>query len=99
MVPFYRPTPGVTAASHVCAVVLGVYAENQNDSASEGGEEPAAALETAGVTHGIPVLPSTHNTLHNDTSGRWNGGQASAARDGTVSWFGEYSKAEGERQR
>jgi len=86
---FYGPAPDLDKVPAIKPAVLGVYAERD---ARITGALPALRDALAGteVRHELKVYPGVDHAFHNDTSGRYNEAQATAAWNDTLAWFGKY---------
>ena len=86
---FYGPAPDLDKVPAIKPAVLGVYAERD---ARITGALPALrdALARTEVRHELKVYPGVDHAFHNDTSGRYNEAQATAAWNDTLAWFGKY---------
>lgn len=86
---FYGPDPDLKKVPDIKAAAFGVYAELDQRIT---GAMPALrnALDATRVTHQLKVYPGVDHAFHNDTGGRYNEAQASAAWNDTLSWFGQY---------
>jgi carboxymethylenebutenolidase len=88
-IPFYGPAPAAPDFSGNTAAVLGVYAEldarvNASQATAEG------ALTAAGLEHEIKVYPGVDHAFFNDTGGRYNAEQASAAYADVLAWLARF---------
>jgi carboxymethylenebutenolidase len=86
---FYGPAPDLKKVPAIKAAVFGVYAELDQRIT---GAMPALrdALDATTVPHQLKVYPGVDHAFHNDTGGRYNEAQATAAWNDTLSWFGQY---------
>jgi carboxymethylenebutenolidase len=88
-IPFYGPAPATPDFSGNTAAVLGVYAElDARVNASQATAE--AALTAAGLEHEIKVYPGVDHAFFNDTGGRYNAEQASAAYADVLAWLARF---------
>ena len=86
---FYGPAPDLNKVPAIKAAVFGIYAELDRRIT---GAMPALkdALAANNVTHQLTVYPGVDHAFHNDTSGRYNEAQATAAWNDTLAWFRQY---------
>ena len=86
---FYGPAPDLNKVSAIKAAAFGVYAELDERIT---GAMPALrdALDATTVTHQLTVYPGVGHAFHNDTGERYNGTQATAAWNDTLSWFEQH---------
>ncbi|TAP44034.1 dienelactone hydrolase family protein [Arthrobacter sp. S39] len=86
---FYGPAPDLSKVPAIKAAVFGVYAELDQRIT---GAMPALkdALTASNVTHQLTVYPGVDHAFHNDTSGRYNEAQATAAWNDTLAWFKQH---------
>ena len=86
---FYGPAPDLNKVPAIKAAVFGVYAELDQRIT---GAMPALkdALAASNVTHKLTVYPGVDHAFHNDTSGRYNEVQATAAWNDTLAWFRQH---------
>jgi carboxymethylenebutenolidase len=86
---FYGPAPDLNRVAEIKAAVFGVYAELDQRIT---GAMPALrdALDATTVPHQLTVYPGVDHAFHNDTGGRYNRAQATAAWNDMLSWFGKY---------
>jgi carboxymethylenebutenolidase len=88
-IPFYGPASADVGFSGDRAAVLGIYAEL--DSRVNASRATAtAALEAAGLTHEIKTYPGVDHAFFNDTGGRYDPTQATAAYADVLAWLGRY---------
>ncbi len=88
-IPFYGPAPAAPDFSGNTAAVLGVYAE-LDDRVNASRATADAALTAAGLEHEIKVYPGVDHAFFNDTGGRYNEEQATAAYADVLAWLGQY---------
>jgi carboxymethylenebutenolidase len=86
---FYGPAPDLTKVPAIKAAVFGVYAE-RDQRITGAMPDLLAALEANNVTHQLTVYPGVDHAFHNDTSGRYNEAQATAAWNDTLAWFRQH---------
>ena len=86
---FYGPAPDLNKVPAIKAAVFGVYAELDQRIT---GAMPALndALAASNVTHQLTVYPGVDHAFHNDTGGRYNEAQATAAWNDTLAWFRQH---------
>ncbi|MDR7158707.1 dienelactone hydrolase family protein [Arthrobacter sp. BE255] len=86
---FYGPAPDLNKVPAIKAAVFGVYAELDQRIT---GAMPALkdALAASSVTHQLTVYPGVDHAFHNDTGGRYNEAQATAAWNDTLAWFKQH---------
>ena len=92
--PFYGTIDPAADLSGTKAAVLGVYGElDQRVNATR--DAATAALEKAGLTHGIKTYPGANHAFFNNTPGRPNyePTQAEAAYADVLDWFGTHLKS------
>jgi carboxymethylenebutenolidase len=88
-IPFYGPAPGSPDFSDSRAAVLGVFAERDaRVNATRDGAQ--AALDAAGLPYEIKTYPGVDHAFFNDTGGRYNEEQATAAYRDVLDWLGRY---------
>lgn len=86
---FYGPAPDLSKVPAIKAAVFGVYAEL--DQRITGAMQALKdALTASNVTHQLTVYPGVDHAFHNDTSGRYNEAQATAAWNDTLAWFKQH---------
>jgi carboxymethylenebutenolidase len=92
-VPWYGPAPaGADFSGSPNAAVLGIYGEL--DARVNGTQEAArAALEAAGLTHELLVLPGADHAFFNDTGPRYNPDAAAMAYAAMLDWFANHLAA------
>jgi carboxymethylenebutenolidase len=86
---FYGPAPDLDKVPTIKPAVFGVYAELDQRIT---GAMPTLrdALAATDVRHKLTVYPGVDHAFHNDTSERYNEGQATAAWRDMLAWFAEY---------
>jgi carboxymethylenebutenolidase len=88
-VPFYGPAPSAPDFAGDTAAVLAIYAE-LDDRVNASRRAAEAALVAAGLEHEIKVYPDVDHAFFNDTGGRYNAAQASAAYADMLAWLGRH---------
>lgn len=87
-VPFYGPTPPLEDVANIKARVFAIYAglDERINASIEG---LRGALEKAGVTHEIKVVPDVQHAFHNHTGGpeRYNADAARESWQDALAWF------------
>jgi carboxymethylenebutenolidase len=88
-VPFYGPAPDAPTFAGDKAAVFAIYAE-LDSRVNATRDRVIAALEAAGLTHEEKTYPGVDHAFFNDTGGRYNAAQATAAYADMLAWLQRY---------